>query len=77
MLHHLLKLLSEHQAWITCVNPKTLVKKFGSFAQGNPNTGDRRVVFKACLEDVAGVTCFDARTFLEQVLWMAIEAQSD
>ncbi len=43
LFHHLFRDTSPNQVWLTCVDPETMVKKYGEYAHGSPNR-ERRVV---------------------------------
>lgn len=44
LLKHFLQPLSNTQTWLTCVDPKALVQKYGPYMHGNPHGLKRRVV---------------------------------
>ena len=48
MFWHLFRGLGANQLWLTCENPTDLVRKYTSYAQGDPK-GDRRVILNSAM----------------------------
>ena len=75
LFHHLLRGTAEQQTWLTCVDPKYLINKYGEYAHGDQHPGERRIVLgERMLDELRDVNVVESKnesdlldTFLSHV----------
>ena len=70
-LHHVFRNVTkpEYQRWLTCLRPRYLIKNYGEYVHGNPQTNDRRVVLdNLMLDSTSDVATVPASILKERFL---------
>lgn len=69
LFHHLFRGTAKRQYWLTCVEPKELIRKYQEFVHGDPRSTDRRVVLDdTFVDDVKDVLVFSPKDLLDRFL---------
>lgn len=75
LFHHLFRGTAKQQHWMTCVNPRNIIEKYGELAQGDPKSNERRIVLdKSMIDEVKDVLVFNGHDLLERFLSYVTDA---